>query len=583
MSKNKRITDPQALESHLENSAATDHELAPEAQQMVQALQTWQQAPHLQPRLPFINELLQQLQSEHASARRPWFLWPTLSRLLAGGVALAAFLLFALFVTTLFRDPLAGPAAGPPPDAIPTRPSVVTMRGTAGLFNGTEFRVPAPLSEEAEELTRYVVDAAPLFATVQDVRAMALALGMDAPLVFEGQGSLEGWFARDDAGRRLVVNNNHVRFPLFYNDPTAIQSENTISSFADAASIAVQFLQDAALLPDEYVLRQQLPTADDGLWRVEVIPTLNGNPVHFVSSEVVVAPGGSVLEAHLQPLSFAPIEATDQLPSATAAFEQLLASQVTVDARRPTQLENMAHTYVPDFSAAEPGTTVTIVGLVAILHPAPDQPGDGQPLLTFRQHPEATDVIIMTGENLTGIENELFVEVSATLLEPLPGGWQRISVSHWRSLDPEAALSCLQGVLNHQGESLHFRTEEGQSYVLAYPPDAPVDVPAYLCAPFAYAAEEAPMPWIALISPAPVEKQPFDNVAPAGEWQAALQYSDIMPTILIVEWLTPGYLYRTERRENLPGQRLEPAWLFYVHSPDRSLQFVLSLPVDGDR
>jgi hypothetical protein len=443
------------------------------------------------PRPGFVNELARELRQEQQAVAEQRAKRQTirsgLRRVLSIAGALAA-LAALVFAASYFYQPDLEPAVTEQETGLPP----IVRRAVGGMFFGIEFRLHEPLSGEPEQLPLYRAEAAPLPSTATEVRQMAVALGMDNPQIYQVAAQTRAWVAQDEIGRRLTINNHAVRFPIVYHAPNDTLPSIQTSS-PDVATRAASFLEPAGLLPESYETRQRV---EESLINVEIIPTLDGRPVHYASSEVDLRPDGMVVEARIQTLVFTPTVETVTAQSGREAFDEVLQSGATVDITTLTLDGMTPRTLYPSLAAAQVGDEVRLQGFITVIEPA----DGGEIRVELIHNLSRSRAFRIVGPLATELAGEQLVEVNGTLVaQEADKGWT-VQVGSWQTppIDGQV-VDCKSGILHQEGEQMVLLTDERVPFALAYPPLELAGERVEVCAIFRSAPY--PLPWLSVTHP----------------------------------------------------------------------------------
>ncbi|MDT8307044.1 MAG: hypothetical protein RRC07_14025 [Anaerolineae bacterium] len=450
-----------------------------------------------QPRPGFINELAEQIEIQQRVAPRAGasVLW--LWRLLVGAAAVLVVIAFAFFVSGLFSEPLVETTPAGQETVLPP----VVLRGESGQFAGVEFRLHESLPTEPEQLTLYQAEVGPLPETAEAVRDLAKELGMDEPAVYR---TGQGWLAEDEAGRRLMIDPTSTRFPIIYHVQSDLSEVGPGSSPPSAASRAAAFLEAGGLLPAAYEKRERLEAPGFGRMLVEIIPLLDGRPVHSGASEVVLDPHGGVVTARILPLRFTPTGEQLTAQPGQEAFASVLQDGATMDAVALDPVDLPVQTFYPALAEAAAGDEVRLLGFVRRLEPA-----DGGPVQTrLTQSPDGAASFLLNGAPVDELPDGQLVEVAGVLVERAARGGLTVTVESWQAppIDNQY-MECRSGVLHREGDDLVFLSDDGREpYKLAYPPAVAGGARVEVCTIFR--PTPYPLPWLSMTSPPVRERLP---------------------------------------------------------------------------
>ncbi len=558
-----------------------------------------------QPRPGFVNELAEQIQIQQRAAPPAGAVALWLWRLLAGAAGTLALIAFALFVSGLFSRPAAEQSLSAPETALPP----VVLQGESGPFAGVEFRLREPLPAEVESLALYRAELAPLPETAEAARELARRLGMEEPAVYRVG---EGWLAEDEAGRRLTIDPTAMRFPIIYQAQSDPVQVGPVFIPPSAVARAAAFLEAGGLLPADYEKRERLEAPGFGRMLVEIIPLLDGRPVHYGASELVVDPDAGIVAARIRPLRFTPTGEQVTALSGQEAIASVLQSGGIMDVAEVAG-SVFAGAAVP-LDAASPyqmGQEVQVTGVVGgSLQVEDDQVVPRITLAVATDDDPTTEPVIypLTGPWATLMDisrhYQLHVTAFVTVVAAEEGrqGPQgqalQIDEDSWWRTWPDEKVETLLGHLEmttRDGREVRLFVEEatGARYVdarlltSAEPGDLlPSDQPG--------AGDPV---WVAgVVNPDPnatygglpilsifKQQELLDRSQSPGAWLLDLamprQTAEPSPApaalsnTLMIDWAVLGYTV-----QGGGGQALQPAWLFYGYSSDERLAFVLQAP-----
>lgn len=461
-----------------------------------------------QPRPGFVNELAQQLRQEQQAvagrrAKRKT-LRSEVRRVLSIAGALAA-LVALLFAASYFYQPDLEPAVTEQETGLPP----IVRRAVGGMFFGAEFRLYEQLSSKPQQLPLYRAEPAPLPNTAAEVRQMAIALGLDNPQVYQSSGQVQGWVAQDEVGRRLTIDSRAVRFPIVYHVPDNVRPGDLVRYWPDVAALTTAFLEPAGLLPKNYEVRER---ADKAHITVEVIPTLDGRPVHYAATELELRPGGVVSEARIQMLDFTPASVVVTAESEEQAFEEVLHRGATMDAARTTSDGTAPRTIYPSPAGAQAGDEVHLVGFVNVLQPA----DGGEARIELSQEPYRATNFHLVGPLASELVGEQLVELSGTLLTRDAARPWTVELNSWQAPPIEGrVVDCKIGVLHREGQQMALLTDERTPYPLAYPPLELAGERVEVCAIFRYTPYW--LPWLSITIPPASEAIPTFGAMNPGD------------------------------------------------------------------
>lgn len=470
MNDEKRFADQ--LESFLDHREQYDGPLDPADERIVDSLQQAAMSEH--PRPGFVNELAQELRRKdfEMNEKKKHPSVGGLSRLLRlafGGVAFAALMLVAIYASGLFRAPTPEPAV----NDRATPEAAEQFSPTEGPLAGHRLQINASLDEGPAEAQLYQGSGPSLPDTVGGAMALGRAFGMEDPHVYESQTDAGSWIVRDDDGssisyRPLALTPGPAGLYYAMRQDQRLSDDGEPMPFSDAVRVAVQFLEQAGFLPEEYDVGEQPWTGDTSLRLVEIRPLLDGRPVEGdqAVSRVGVLPGGVISMAQISPLHVSALNQTVAVKSARRALEELLQGHGGYS----FSYENMApgaqrqRVFFAERKDPQPGDAVTVSGWADVLISKADEhflvqlsggPGRGTYELAGA---EATDLAEAGGGE---------VEVTGVIVEVGQSGVPLLDVESWQPAPAQVEPpNCRSGVLFREDDRASLQTDSDQTFDL---------------------------------------------------------------------------------------------------------------------
>lgn len=473
MSDERRLANE--LEKYLDDPERYEGALDPAAKQTANNLRKLANSEH--PRPGFVNELAQQLQKKDRemseNPRTP--LYQRLLRLAFSGVALAALLLVAFYAAGLFRPPELEPAV----QDMQTPETVEIVEPKEGPFAGHRLQFAAELPDGPGAVPLYQLSPIAVPDSVEGAVELALSFGLQNPQVYEMVTDPGRWVVRDENGRSitlLVEAQPRGGMPggIFYSGNQGRDAqEGEPLPYDEAARIAIEFLDGANLLPDEYDVQEQ-PSAGGTVTTVNIVPLLNGLPLNGQSApiQVGVLPDGTVVHAQIHALSATSLGETVAIKPARQALEDLPQSgggygfsyeNVVPEGQR-------LRIFYPDVSPPQQGERVTVQGWANVLVSVAD--GSVKALLQGRSQGIAYELTGPAVEELAEAGGGE-VEVRGSVVDLQPNGTPVLEVESWQRAEPAAfPSSCITGEFAREDERALIRSDDGDTFDLgAVDPD----------------------------------------------------------------------------------------------------------------
>lgn len=531
MSDEQRISEE--LEKYLDQPDSYTGNLDPQTKEVADSLR--QAARQPSPRAGFVNELAQRLQerNQEIAGRPRRRLWQMGRRLALVAAGLAAVLLFAFYVSSLFREPEVEPAVS---DLETPAPAIV-RQATAGGLEGVEFHLAEPLPDEGGEIALYEAMVSGVPATPEEALALARALGMENPQLYETSEVKPQWTAIDDRGRTLRwVPFEDQRFSspqrpqgsrpasLSYSiqEIERLSAEGDPLAFDEAARIAEEFLRSGDLLPAEYEVQDGQSIVASALRLVEFRPLVDGHPVsgYETTIRVMVMPDGTVSNASVLPLAFTSTGETMAVRSAREAFDDAINGIGGFGYSFDTQPADGQQTevYFPVTSLPRVGDSVTLRGWLSVYRPL----GQGNPRVLFQASANrATYELRGPLDNGLMAASSSEVEITGIVEEVAGAGPIPLEVQSWHSLGsaPQPA-TCLVGTFRREGETGRLEADDGNSYLLSGVPQKVNDGQrAEVCGEFADSGD--PRDWQSIAVP-PFSENPSGSGGGGGGQSVAV-------------------------------------------------------------
>ena len=393
------------------------------------------------------------------------FLSSWLLRIVVAGAAVALLFIFVTqftdWVPTL-SNPITEPAA-----------EVTTTNLLTDIVGDATIVLEADLSADPGEVPLYRASSEPVPSTPEEALAWAQEFGLPNPEVYRPANEADpSLYVIGSNNQQLSFQNFSYYSDISYINPAvSIISENPIS-FAEASDIAVNFLQEHDLLPENYEVEPQLGDSDT-VYRIVIRPRVEGGLLSGDPSgaalRVTVSPNGEVVHASFGRLALEKIGTTAVI-SAQQAYEDLLAGRNILgggySSLKPT--ENETRFYEAPPPSWEIGQTVNLLGYLNILVNV--QTGAERATLMT----SGVSTYELTGRSVAELSNasepQGTIRVQGTITaQNGPHNWQ-IAIENV-AVAPPFSDSCITGSLTGTGTDAPFQGEDGTNYILPNVPE----------------------------------------------------------------------------------------------------------------